>query len=125
MLLHEELCRPADRKRKGRLSRHYYDLWCLIKSGEAAKAAADPALFASVAAHRKMFFHLGWMDYSTMVPGALRIVPPEAQLDYWREDYASTGDTLIFGKAPSFDEIMKVVGDFEREFNRSASSSSP
>jgi len=122
MLLHEELHRPADKKRRARLSRHYYDLWCLIESGEAARAAADPDLFGNVLAHRRTFFHLGWMDYSTLIPGTLRIVPPKEQLDYWREDYAATGESLIFGKVPSFDEIMKVVGEFEREFNRLASS---
>ncbi|MCD4706656.1 MAG: nucleotidyl transferase AbiEii/AbiGii toxin family protein [Candidatus Sabulitectum sp.] len=30
MLLHEERCRPPDKKRKPRMARHYYDLWCLI-----------------------------------------------------------------------------------------------
>ncbi|AUB80618.1 nucleotidyl transferase AbiEii/AbiGii toxin family protein [Candidatus Thiodictyon syntrophicum] len=41
MLLHEETYRPADKTRGQRLSRHYYDLWCLIRKGIADKAVAD------------------------------------------------------------------------------------
>jgi len=32
-LLHEETRRPADKPRRRRLARHYYDLWSLIRKG--------------------------------------------------------------------------------------------
>jgi len=37
MLVHEENFRPADKPRKVRLARHYYDLWCLINKSVALK----------------------------------------------------------------------------------------
>ena len=76
MLLHEETFRPADKPRKERMARHYYDVWCLIKRGVADRAAADRALFDRVAAHREIFFRLGWVDYATLQPGSLRLAPP-------------------------------------------------
>ena len=66
MLLHEESYRPAGKPRRARLSRHYYDLWCLITKGIAAEAAHDMALFERVAVHRQGFFRYGWMDYTTL-----------------------------------------------------------
>ena len=89
MLLHEETFRPADKPRRARLARHYYDLWCLIRKGVAAQAMADADLFDRVARHRQVFFRQGWVDYGTLRKGGLRILPaPEHRAD-WRRDYAA------------------------------------
>lgn len=117
MLLHEETYRPAGKARKARLARHYYDLWCLITKGVAAKAVATPGLFERVAAHREVFFNWSWMDYTTLHPGRLRLVPLEAQLPEWRHDYDSMSREMFVGDVPAFDEILRVVGEFERGFN--------
>ncbi|PCI31285.1 MAG: hypothetical protein COB53_13500 [Elusimicrobia bacterium] len=42
MLLHEAYHRPSVKSLKPGLSRHYYDLWCLIEKGIAEEAVADP-----------------------------------------------------------------------------------
>ncbi len=122
MLLHEEILRPPEKKRNPRLSRHYYDLYCLIRRGEGARAAADMPLFNRCVQHRAAFFSHSWMDYSKLVPGALHIVPPPDQMTEWRQDYEAMRQQMFFGDVPTFDEIIKVVGDFEREFNRTAAS---
>ena len=120
MLLHEETFRPADKPRKVRLARHYYDLWCLINKGVAAQALADPGLFKRVAAHREIFFRWSWVDYTTLHPGSLRLVPPDDQLALWRQDYQTMRGEMFFGNVPKFDEILCVVGDFEKRFNQSS-----
>ena len=71
MLLHEETFRPQDKIRQPRLARHYYDVWRLIEAGVAARAAADMALFEQVAAHRKVYFRRGWVDYDTLKRGTV------------------------------------------------------
>jgi hypothetical protein len=63
MLLHEETFRPKSKPRKARLARHYYDLWCLISAGVAAKAVANPGLFDRAAQHRQIFFRQNWVDF--------------------------------------------------------------
>ena len=124
MLLHEEILRPAEKKRNPRLSRHYYDLYCLIRRGEGARAMADMALFSRCVQHRAAFFPHPWVDYSKLVPGALHIIPPPEQMTEWQQDYEAMRQQMFFGEVPTFDEIMKVVGEFEQEFNRSASAAS-
>lgn len=116
MLLHEEGLRPSDRQRPHRLSRHYYDLWCLITRGVADQALADPGLFESVARHRERFWAQSGVDYSTLRQGQLRLVPGPEQLAGWRKDYLSMQE-MIFGEAPDFAEIMATVGQFESRFN--------
>jgi len=78
---------------------------------------ADDGLFDRVLAHRVVFFRWSWVDYSTMRRGSLRLVPPEDHLKGWAADYKTMGTEMFFGEVPSFEEILRVVGEFERRFN--------
>jgi hypothetical protein len=117
MLLHEETFRPKDKPRKARLSRHYYDLWCLIEKGIANKAMRDLELFNNAAKHRQIFFRQNWVDYSTLAPGSLRLTPDKEQLEDWRKDYQAMKDVMFFEEPPDFDIILRVVKKFEDKFN--------
>jgi hypothetical protein len=119
MLLHEETYRPPQKRRGARLSRHYYDLWCLISRGIAEQALADAGLFERIAAHREVFFRYNWMDYATLRPGALRLLPPEEQRVAWAQDYAAMREAMFFDEAPNFEDILRVIGEFQNTFNRS------
>jgi hypothetical protein len=119
-LLHEETFRPADKPRKLRMARHYYDLWCLLCAGVGARALANQPLFQRVAEHREIFFRHTWVNYTTHRPGTFRLLPPEQHLANWRADYEQMLGPMFFGEVPTFDEILKVVGQFEREFNATA-----
>ena len=86
MLLHEETFRPAEKPRRARLSRHYYDFWCLIKKGIAARAVADFELFDRVARHRHIFFKVNL--------GQLRLVAqrnPESAADTEADERLAAG----------------------------------
>jgi hypothetical protein len=117
MLLHEEGFRPADKPRRVRLSRHYYDLWCLIRKGIAAQAITDPELFNRVARHRQIFFKIRWVNYDTLRKGTLRLLPPPEQLNGWRGDYEAMRKEMFFDEPPSFDEVLAVIQQFEEAFN--------
>lgn len=78
---------------------------------------ADRALFERVAAHREIFFRLSWVDYSTLRPGKLRLTPPPEHCDQWRRDYDEMAIAMFYRERPAFDEILRVVGEFERRFN--------
>jgi hypothetical protein len=100
------------------MARHYYDLYCLIRAGVARRAFADMPLFRRVAAHREIYFHLSWVDYSSHNPGTFRLLPRDAQLQEWRRDYQAMRETLFWGTPPAFDEILETAAQFEREFNQ-------
>lgn len=116
MLVHEENSRPEGRGRKARLSRHYYDLWCLIDKGVAARAAAIPGMFERVVAHRQTFFNFSWMDYSSVTPGTLRLVPPPEQIEDWQRDYEAMRREMFFGEVPEFEKILEAVDGFRKTF---------
>ncbi|MDO8975047.1 nucleotidyl transferase AbiEii/AbiGii toxin family protein [Reyranella sp.] len=116
-LLHEETFRPADKPRKLRMARHYYDLWCLLRAGVGDRALADTALFQRVAEHRELFFRYTWVDYDTHRPGTFRLSPPADQLADWREDYRQMLGPMFFGDTPTFEDMMTAVTAFEKTFN--------
>ena len=106
---------------KARLARHYYDLWCLITRGVADRAARDLGLFERVAAHRAVFFRRSRDAQESFKPGSLRLVPADERRAYWRRDYDAMRESMFFGEAPEFDEVVEVVRRFQETFNTSAS----
>jgi hypothetical protein len=119
-LLHEETFRPADKPRKLRMARHYYDLWCMIRAGVGDRAMAQMDLFRRVAEHREIFFKLNWVDYTTHKPGTFRLVPPPNHLTEWQADFKAMRGPMFFGNVPDFDLIMQAVSSFEETFNATA-----
>ncbi len=119
-LLHEETFRPADKPRKLRMARHYYDLWCLLRAGVGERALADTALFQRVAEHRELFFGYAWVDYSTHKPGTFRLSPPAHHRSDWHLDYQNMLGPMFFGDTPTFEQMMTAAAEFEKVFNATA-----
>lgn len=119
-LLHEETFRPADKPRKPRMARHYYDLWCLLRAGVGVKALVQAELFKRVVEHREVFFRFSWVDYSTHKPGTFRLVPPNDHLSHWKADHHAMLGPMFFGETPTFDELIAAVAEFEKAFNAMA-----
>jgi len=118
MLLHEESYRPADKKRKKRgMARHYYDLYRLIKHGVADDAAQELDLFKRIAAHREVYFKYTWIDYDTLAPGRLCLLPREDQMADWRSDYIGMQREMFYGEVPDFEEVLATVRLFQDTFN--------
>ena len=117
MLLHEDTFRPADRPRKPRMSRHYYDLYHMIAAGVGKRATADTSLLERVREHRQTYYTVSWVDYETMTPGSIQLVPPQDALPEWEADYEQMQDIFFFGDVPTFDDLMSTVRGFQDEFN--------
>lgn len=113
MLLHEETYRPADKLRRPRMARHYYDLYRLIEHGVGQRAANDKALFDQVAAHREVFFPQTWVDYTALKAGILRLLPLPEQEPGWRSDYTAMLGEMFSSTPPEFDVVLAVIRVFE------------
>jgi hypothetical protein len=118
MLLHEENFPAEPAEPKPALARHYYDLYCLLKAGVGTKATADVALFANVDAHRSVFFRQSKAIEEARKPGTFRLLPAAAHLNVWRANYDRMKEPYFFGEPPTFDQILRVVGEFEQQFNQ-------
>ena len=102
-----------------RVSRHYYDLHCLYQSKAGAAALADRGLEADCVRHARMFFDRPDFDLASAKPGTLAIAPTGPMRDALRRDYGNTAP-MIFGAAPSFDEVMDSVRKVDIAANRTS-----
>lgn len=100
-----------------RVSRHYYDLFCLFRSRVGAAALADRALGVDCARHARMFFDRPDLDLASATQGTFAIEPNPNMLDQLRRDYANTAP-MVFGTAPRFEEIMASIIEINAAANR-------
>ena len=118
-ILHHEAHRPRDSVVPERYSRHYYDLH-LMASDETVKARAlgDLELLADVVLFKKKFYPRDWANYDAAKSGAFKLIPPPHVLEPMEKDYSAMQD-MIFGRRPSFAEIIASLTELESEINRS------
>jgi hypothetical protein len=116
-ILHHEANRPEGNAVPSRYSRHYYDL-CLMASDEKLKASSliNLDMLNNVVAFKKKFYPRAWADYNSAKPGTLKLIPPDYILDVMRKDYKGMQE-MIFGRNPSFDQIVDQLKILETEIN--------
>jgi len=112
-ILHQEHFRTAEHAAPVRYSRQYYDVFRMAERDDIRKAAlSDPDLLARVVRHKMRFFPRAWARYDLAVPDTIELMPSADWTDYLRIDYASMQE-MLFGKTPSFDEILAGLRDLE------------
>lgn len=99
-----------------RVSRHYYDLYQLLRSDAGTSALANRALGADCVDHARLFFNRPDFDLASAQSPNFALCPEGAMFDNLRRDYrAMTG--MIFGEAPAFEDIIESVAALEARLN--------
>ena len=99
-----------------RVSRHYYDLHCLLGSDVGRAALADRKLGADCVRHARTFFDRPDYDLASAEPGTFAIVPTDLMVESLARDYANTMP-MIFGAAPTFEDILASANEIEDKIN--------
>jgi len=115
-ILHQEAQRPAESRIPIRYSRHYYDLYCMVKKGVLESALKDENLLVKVAEFKKNFYPRSWAHYELARIGTLKLYPSEASIPDLKTDYESM-QKMIYGESPSFDELMSSIKEIEAYIN--------
>lgn len=116
-ILHTEYHRPADKQTPDRYSRHYADTASLALMPIADHAISQPQLRERVVNWKSRFFGSGWAHYDLAIPGAFRLVPPEARLAPLRSDYDAMRD-MYMSPPRSFDDVIATLTDLETRINQ-------
>ena len=114
-LLHEEFSKPQQEIRTRRMSRHLYDVVSMMKAGVDDSALNDMELYRSIVEHRRQFINLKGFDYDSLYPETLNIIPSEQVVDLWQKDYAQMRLSMIYGDAPTFEEIMMQISSLQQK----------
>jgi len=115
-ILHHEAYRPEGHQQPSRYSRHYYDLAMMAASPVKKVALTNMALLLDVVAFKQRFYRRGWANYNLAKPGTLKLVPSGHLVPTLERDYAQMRN-MIFGRYPSFGEIMETLRTLERKIN--------
>ena len=99
-----------------RVSRHYYDLHCLLNSDVGRAALQDQELGADCVRHARTFFDRPDYDLASAQTGTFAITPNEAMIETLARDYAKT-TSMIFGTAPEFKAILASASEIEDTIN--------
>jgi hypothetical protein len=99
-----------------RVSRHYYDLHCLLQSDVGLAALAQTALGADCVRHARMFFDRPDYDLASAAAGSFAIAPIDGMIEALTRDYDNT-KAMVFGSPPDFTDILLSVGSIERMVN--------
>ncbi|MDX0110479.1 nucleotidyl transferase AbiEii/AbiGii toxin family protein [Sinorhizobium meliloti] len=117
----EKRSAEADPARKipdlNRYSRHYYDvhqIWSHTEYG--VKTASMGELAEASRQHKELMFRAPDHRYDLAVPGSYRLVPTSDMREKLAADYRRMS-AMIFGKPPSFEEVMASIEELEKFLN--------
>jgi Nucleotidyl transferase AbiEii toxin, Type IV TA system len=116
-LLHAENHRHEGKEHGERLSRHYYDVYQMIGGGISKDAVKNLNILYDVIENKTRYFKSLWARYEEAVPRKLIIFPNHRLLPHLEMDYKNMNG-MIFGKIPSFADILHSIKEFETDFNR-------
>ncbi len=116
-ILHQYAHLPESKELPSRLSRHWYDFFKLLNSPIKEKALKKVELLERVANHKKVYFSSGWANYDLAKKGSLKLAPLDRVLADLKKDYELM-NPMFFGDVADWDVMMKVIEEFEKEFNK-------
>jgi hypothetical protein len=115
LILHSICLRPIEKPLKHHYSRHYYDVFCLIKSGIAKEALKFPEILESVKENKIAFWDETWEPYKNINSfHDIKVVPnQESRLKELESDYERMKE-MFFGKYPDFSDVINELRSFEK-----------
>ncbi len=99
-----------------RISRHYYDLHCMMHHAMGAPTMADRAMGADCVRHARMFFDRPDYDLASASPGTFALAPLPEMADALASDYEAMAG-MIFGAPPSFEDVLDSIRALEAKLS--------
>lgn len=115
-LLHELFSIPGHGMIAERKSRHLYDLYVMMDKDFARNAVTDDFLWESIRHHREIYTSVRGIDYTPDARKRLQLIPRKDILDTWSSDYEAMKESMIYGKKPTFEELLKGMSKLQKMF---------
>lgn len=115
-LLHEEFCKPEDKIRHKRLTRHLYDLERLMDHPFGIAAVKDRELFDTIVTFRQKYTAVRGITYERHTAATLAFLPPIAVNEAWRQDYAEMRENMFYGETLDYDQVLLRIKELHERF---------
>lgn len=106
--------RGVVRQEGQRITRHYYDVYCLLDHADGQTAVKDRELARDCARHARMFFNRPDLNLDAAVDGIFTPAPSDAMLYELERDYTNM-QGMIFGEVPIFADVVARIRRLEDE----------
>lgn len=116
-ILHRE-CNRTNEKYPKRYSRHFYDIYKMIKKDIGNKSLNQIDILRMVVIFKDKFYHCNWAKYEEIFEGKCKLIPNNEAIEIFAKDYEIMKN-MFYGKYPSFDEIIQCLAEFENVLNDS------
>lgn len=99
-----------------RVSRHYYDVYQLLKHPDAAVWQANHRLAEDCAQHARLFFGSADLGLGAATRGNFTLARSDGMHDALVRDYAAMSG-MIFSELPAIDDVLKAIATLEEDLN--------
>lgn len=101
-----------------RYSRHFYDVYQLIKKGIGEECLNMIDLLQMDIRFKSKFYPCNWAKYDEVLDGNCRLFCSKEGLEVFSRDYESM-KIMIYGDCPSFEVIIESLREYEGKINES------
>jgi predicted nucleotidyltransferase component of viral defense system len=113
LILHSIVLRPSDKSVNPNYSRHYYDVYSIIKNDLNIDPTKDLEILESVVKNKHDFWNESWIKYKNIKKFSdIKLIPNEARIVEIKKDYKNM-EEMFFDYFPKFEEMMSDLQDFE------------
>ena len=78
--------------------------------------STNDALWESIRHHREIYTSVKDVDYTPDIRKRLRIIFRKDILEEWKSDYQAMMESMIYGKKPSFEELLAALSELQERF---------
>lgn len=87
--------------------------WNLIE-----RFSEDIDLYERIVKHRFIYYAVGYVDYSKLMPSEIDFVPRQGLMKDWEGDYAEMCNHFIYGQTLSFEKLLERIKELQDRFRK-------
>ena len=87
--------------------------WNLIE-----RFSEDIDLYERIVNHRSIYYAVGYVDYSKLMPSEIDFVPRQELMKDWEGDYAEMCNHFIYGQTLSFEKLLERIKELQDRFRK-------
>ncbi len=100
-----------------RMSRHLYDLECMMDTTFGVEALKNMELYRNIVEHRRKFHHIGYVNYNKDYPQHIIFLPPESCALEYEQDYTALLSNFVYGHSLRYQELIDRLKELETRFH--------
>ena len=75
-------------------------------------------LYERIVKHRSIYYAVGYVDYSKLMPSEIDFVPRQGLMMDWEGDYAEMCNLFIYGQTLSFEKLLERIKELQDRFRK-------